>query len=137
MNDIVAAPVKMLTFGDLIVDLNELYDSPATRRDYGYAIKKCAHVYGNEIDRLPLQTVGAFQEQFKLNGFKPSMPFKSNGSYQAWRKKVLAALRKHSGISIENGRLENDDEWVKNFREFLWNCSVSNKKIIVSSGIIL
>ena len=86
------------TFHDVLVALDTLYESPSTRRDYSYAIKKCPEVYSCKSLEDIRADISEFEQQFPRNGYSPTMSFKSDGSYRSWRKKVLAALRKYFGL---------------------------------------
>ena len=108
-----AEPVRNGTFADLLADLDRLYDNPSTRRDYGYAIKKCPEIYScNSLAGIMID-LDDFEKRFPLHGFNPSMPFHSEGAYQAWRKKVLAALKVYLGLAQSRKKLlAVSDDWT-------------------------
>ncbi|WP_372922530.1 hypothetical protein [Roseovarius sp.] len=108
-------PLQEATFADLLSALPELYEKPATRRDYRYAIQRCAEIYGvKDLKDLPLESPETFDRRFPRNGFSPDQPFVSEGSYGAWRRKVRAPLQKYLDPDTRNKRQSApDDDWMR------------------------
>lgn len=105
------------TFADLLLALPELYKKPETQRDYRYAIKRCVEVYGvDDLEDLPLETLETFDHRFPRDGFSPDLPFTTEGSYAAWRRKVRASLKTYLDPNWRQER-ENapDDDWARLF----------------------
>ena len=107
--------LQKATFANLLAALPALYEKSATQRDYRYAIQRCVEVYGvKDLEALPLETLEAFDRRFPRNGFSPDLPFVSEASYVAWRRKVRAPLQKYldpNGGSKRQTQL--DDDWTR------------------------
>lgn len=108
-------PLQEATFADLLSALPELYEKPATQRDYRFAIKRCTEIYGvKDLKDLPLESPDAFDRRFPRNGFSPDLPFSSEGGYKAWRRKARASLQKYLDPDRRNKRQSApDDDWMR------------------------
>lgn len=114
----IQTPISLLqkaTFADLLSALPELYEKPATQRDYRFAIQRCAEIYGvDDLKNLPLETPEAFDRRFPRHGFSPDQPFVNEGSYGAWRRKVRAPLQKYLDPNRGQKRPNPpDDDWTR------------------------
>lgn len=103
------------SFADLLAAIPQLYESPGTQRDYSQAIRRCAELYGvTDLKSLPLDSPEAFNRRFPRHGFSPDLPFSTESSYEAWRRKVQAPLKKYLGLTARHDRCApSDDDWSK------------------------
>lgn len=87
--------------------------SPATIKDYLAQIDRCLGVFNvNELSAITID-VTDFRIRFPSRDF-PRDHFKTVKAYQAWRKKMVSAMKRASGVAAaERERRFRDDEWSR------------------------
>gem|GEM_PF-3768923 len=84
--------------------------SPATRKDYLAQIRRCAVICNANDLRDVSANIEEFSQRFPI-GSIPFEHFKTGRAYQAWRKKMISALKGFHGVLEEdrNRRCQKDD----------------------------
>lgn len=86
--------------------------SDATKTDYLAQIDRGLKVFNaNDLEDIPAN-IDAFRTRFKKSDF-PHESFRTVKAYLAWRKKMVAILKRAAGISaVEQERRQREDQWA-------------------------